>query len=182
MKELNGPNIRFGIIERDINEDGCRMGDFTSVFIVPKDVSEETIRLYAEILIGKGCRDFAFCGEDSDRWHNLFDDVDIQMSNCQEDYSDTWSINSIGDLPDELNICNENVFVFCEDETTVRKCHTVIVDAGYGFKVRYIGPEEIVAFTKNKVYSVLSIEKGMYRVLSELDEDYLIPPEACEEV
>jgi len=43
-------------------------------------------------------------------------------------------------------------------------------------KVKYIGTTETLAFEKGKVYDVLSIEKGWYRIMTELDEDYLFPP------
>jgi len=46
-------------------------------------------------------------------------------------------------------------------------------------KVRYIG-KPIVALDYDKDYSVVSIEKGWYRIMTELDEDYLFPPEAFE--
>ena len=46
-------------------------------------------------------------------------------------------------------------------------------------KVKYIGPD-YVTFTKNKIYEVLSIEKGWYRLMSEIDESYLLPPTVCE--
>ena len=42
-------------------------------------------------------------------------------------------------------------------------------------KVKYIG-NDTVAFDKEKVYEVLSIEKGWFRIMTELDEDYLFPP------
>ena len=48
-------------------------------------------------------------------------------------------------------------------------------------KVRYIGAD-YVTFIKNKVYDVLSVEKGWYRLMSEVDESYLLPPEVCEVV
>lgn len=48
-------------------------------------------------------------------------------------------------------------------------------------KVRYIGPDYIT-FIKNKSYEVLAIEKGYYRLMSELGETYLLPPEVCEKV
>lgn len=46
-------------------------------------------------------------------------------------------------------------------------------------KVKYIGPD-LVTMKKNKVYDVISIEKKWYRVMTELDDDYLVPPEAFE--
>ncbi len=46
-------------------------------------------------------------------------------------------------------------------------------------KVKYIG-DDIVAIDKDKSYDVMSIEKGWYRIMTELDEDYLFPPEVFE--
>ncbi len=45
-------------------------------------------------------------------------------------------------------------------------------------KVRYIADHETVALDRNKIYEVISIENGWYRIKTELDEDYLFPPEA----
>ena len=36
------------------------------------------------------------------------------------------------------------------------------------------------AFNEEDVYDVLSIEKGWYRIYTELDDDYLFPPEFFE--
>ncbi len=47
-------------------------------------------------------------------------------------------------------------------------------------KVRYIGVRDTLAFDRNKIYDVISIERGWYRIMTELDEDYLFPPEAFE--
>ena len=34
--------------------------------------------------------------------------------------------------------------------------------------------------THNKVYRVLSVEKGWYRIVDDTDEDYLYPPDEFE--
>lgn len=46
-------------------------------------------------------------------------------------------------------------------------------------KVKYIG-SELISIEKNKIYDVISIEKGWYRIMTELDETYLFPPELFE--
>ena len=46
-------------------------------------------------------------------------------------------------------------------------------------KVKYVG-SDIVGLDIGKIYDVISIENGWYRIMSELDEDYLFPPEAFE--
>ena len=48
-------------------------------------------------------------------------------------------------------------------------------------KVKYIGKEYLGrVFEKDKEYDVISIEKDWYRIMTELDEDYLFPPELFE--
>ena len=46
-------------------------------------------------------------------------------------------------------------------------------------KVRYIG-KDTLALVSGKTYSVISVEKGWYRIMTELEEDYLFPPNAFE--
>ena len=49
-------------------------------------------------------------------------------------------------------------------------------------RVRYIGGWDTLALKEGKVYDVMSVEKGWYRIMSELDEDYLFPPKLFEVV
>lgn len=46
-------------------------------------------------------------------------------------------------------------------------------------KVKYIGKSN-VSLTNGKVYDVLSVEKGWYRIIDDTDEDYLFSPEQFE--
>lgn len=49
-------------------------------------------------------------------------------------------------------------------------------------KIKYIGEKDLVALDRNKEYDVMSIEKGWFRIMTELDEDYLVHPSAFEVV
>ena len=40
-------------------------------------------------------------------------------------------------------------------------------------KVKYTGPDDFMALTHNQIYTVLSIEGGMYRILDDSGDDYL---------
>jgi hypothetical protein len=44
-------------------------------------------------------------------------------------------------------------------------------------KVKYIGQASTLAFDERKEYEVLGVEKGWFRIMTELEEDYLFPPE-----
>ena len=47
-------------------------------------------------------------------------------------------------------------------------------------KAKYLGKVDVLALEKGKVYDVMSVEKGWLRIMTELDEDYLFPPDQFE--
>ena len=49
-------------------------------------------------------------------------------------------------------------------------------------KVRYLGEDDPLGVLHNKTYDVVSIERGLYRIVDETNEDYLYFPELFEVV
>lgn len=47
-------------------------------------------------------------------------------------------------------------------------------------KVKYLGKTEFLVLTNNKIYDVISMEKGWYRIVDDSGEDYLYPPKYFE--
>ena len=47
-------------------------------------------------------------------------------------------------------------------------------------KAKWKGKTSSFMLTHNKVYDVISIENGWYRVVDDSDDDYLYPPEGFE--
>ncbi len=47
-------------------------------------------------------------------------------------------------------------------------------------KVKYMGETSPLELTHNKIYEVISIEKGWYRIVDDTGEDYLYPLENFE--
>ena len=43
-------------------------------------------------------------------------------------------------------------------------------------RVKYLGGWDTLALINGKVYDVISVERGWYRIMTELEEDYLFPP------
>lgn len=43
-------------------------------------------------------------------------------------------------------------------------------------KVKWKGKTEFLVLTHDKTYSVVSVEKGWYRIVDDSGEDYLYPP------
>lgn len=44
-------------------------------------------------------------------------------------------------------------------------------------KVKWSGETIFLELTKNKIYNVIAVEKGWYRLIDDSGEDYLYPPE-----
>ena len=49
-------------------------------------------------------------------------------------------------------------------------------------KVRCITPTRFLETTNSKIYDVLSVEKGWYRIVDDSGDDYLYPPQMFEVV
>lgn len=47
-------------------------------------------------------------------------------------------------------------------------------------KVRFTGEDDPLALLNSKVYEVVSVEVGWYRIIDETGESYLYPPELFE--
>lgn len=47
-------------------------------------------------------------------------------------------------------------------------------------KVKWNGETESLVLTSGKIYDVISIEKGWYRINDDSGEDYLYPPQQFE--
>lgn len=47
-------------------------------------------------------------------------------------------------------------------------------------KAKYTGETSPLELTHDKIYKVLSIEKGWYRIVDDSDDDYLYPPDEFE--
>lgn len=49
-------------------------------------------------------------------------------------------------------------------------------------KIRYAGHDSSLDLDPSRVYEVMSVEVGWYRIVDDSDEDYLYPPELFEVV
>lgn len=47
-------------------------------------------------------------------------------------------------------------------------------------KVKWLGKIDFLVLTNKKIYDVISIERGWYRIIDDSGEDYLYPPDMFE--
>ena len=51
-----------------------------------------------------------------------------------------------------------------------------------GIRARYLGETEFLVLTKGKIYDVVAVERGWYRIVDDSGEDYLYPSNLFERV
>ena len=49
-------------------------------------------------------------------------------------------------------------------------------------KIKYCGETSPLELKKGRIYDVIAIEKGWYRIVDDSGEDYLYPPQIFEQV
>lgn len=49
-------------------------------------------------------------------------------------------------------------------------------------KVKYVGSKVSISLTEGKIYQVISIESGWYRIIDDTGEDYLYSPDDFEAI
>lgn len=78
--------------------DGTLQGDIglaASCFVIAENTDDNaSVRRLALDLMNGGCRDFHFCGNRRDQWHNAFDCVDIERSSDGKDWALTCDYGS----------------------------------------------------------------------------------------
>ena len=47
-------------------------------------------------------------------------------------------------------------------------------------KVKWLGKTDFLVLTNNKIYDVISIERGWYRIIDDSGDNYLYPPDMFE--
>ena len=47
-------------------------------------------------------------------------------------------------------------------------------------KVKWLGKTDFLVLTNNKIYDVISIQRGWYRIIDDSGDDYLYPPDMFE--
>ncbi len=115
------PTIQLGTYEKYIEEELPDLKEFTVICVIAEAVPEAVIKRYASALMQAGCRDFGFCGAESEKWHQLFDEVDIDRTEDSKDISRTWTIIRDKDIPDALLISNEDVLILCDDQSLLQE-------------------------------------------------------------
>ena len=130
-------NISFGIFNRRIFDNRKNLRDLSNhtVIIVTDEIIDETlIKEIADVVLGKGCKNVAFCGTASDEWQRVFDQADREINGFNditgyEDFAVMWRFEDIDSLPDEVYTCWNEVLILCSNMSLIRECQNALSEA-----------------------------------------------------
>ena len=104
------------------------------MIIVADELEDESlIKSLAEEILARGCKNIALCGEASDVLQYIFDQKDREINGFNditgyEDFAVIRRFEDPGQLPEEIEMCWNEVLVLCGDMSLLRKCRTIIME------------------------------------------------------
>ena len=126
-------NITYGIIGRGIlgsNRNLRNLSNHTVIIACDDIMDESVIRETADVILTRGCKNVAFCGEASEDLRTIFNEEDLEI-NGYEDFAVMRGIEDIEDLAEEVSTCWNEVLILCSNMSLVKECQESLREAVY---------------------------------------------------
>ncbi len=130
-------NVTYEILGKRAFSSNRNYGDLSghTVIIITDDMAETTfIRNMADLILTRGCKNIAFCGEASEEWQDIFDRQDRDINGFNditgyEDFAVTRCFEDIEDLPAEIENCWNEVLILCGSRHVMQECREIVEEA-----------------------------------------------------
>ena len=127
-------NVTYGLLGTTVFANKKSLRDLSghTVIIVTDEIVDDTMsRAVADLILRRGCKNIAFCGESSEEMQEIFDQEDREINGFNditgyEDFAITRRFEDITDLPEEISMCWGDVLVLCSNMSLLRECQRVI--------------------------------------------------------
>ena len=129
-------NITFGIAGKAALGSGRKYRDLSNhtVIIVSDDIMDDNLmKETANIVLSRGCKNIAFCGESSDDWRRVFEEQDREINGFNDitgydDFAVMWGYEDIDDMAEGLSSCWNEVLILCSNRTLLSECKDALRD------------------------------------------------------
>jgi len=126
-------NVTFSLIGKRAIA-GKRLHDLSghTVIVIADELEDEAlIKGIADDILIRGCKNIAFCGKVSEEMQDIFDQEDRDINGFNdftgyEDFAVTRRFEDIEQLPEEIEMCWNEVIVLCGDMSLLRECRNII--------------------------------------------------------
>ena len=129
-------NVTYSLISKRAIA-GKRLHDLSSytVIIIADELEDEVIiKNIADDILTRGCKNIVFCGEASEEMQEIFDQEDREINGFNditgyEDFAVIRRFEDIEQLPEEIEMCWNEVLVICGDMSLLRDCQGIIEES-----------------------------------------------------
>lgn len=108
-----------------------------TVIVMADDYEDENIiRELADTILGRGCKNIAFCGSTSDQWQDIFSEEDRQLNGFNditgyEDFAVMWRFEDPEYLAAEVEGCWNEVLIICSNNALVKECRNILSESAW---------------------------------------------------
>ncbi len=127
-------NVTYGILGHAnlLGEKKFRdMSGYTVIIVSDDFVDDNSVRNVADIILKRGCKNIAFCGESSELIQEIVDQEDREVNGYNDvtgydDFAVTRKFEDIEDLSEEIEMCWGEVLILCTDIRILRECQDIV--------------------------------------------------------
>ncbi len=133
IDQTTNQNITFGLIGRRIlgnNRNLRDLSDYTVIIVSDEVMDESVIKETADVILTRGCKNIAFCGDASEDLRTVFNEKDTEI-NGYEDFAVMWGIEDVYSLADEVSVCWNEVLILCSSMSLIRECQEVLKESAF---------------------------------------------------
>ncbi len=133
IDQTTNQNITFGLIGRGIlgnNRNLRDLSDYTVIIVSDEVMDESVIKETADVILTRGCKNIAFCGDASEDLRTVFNEKDTEI-NGYEDFAVMWGIEDVYSLADEVSVCWNEILILCSSMSLVRECQEVLKESAF---------------------------------------------------
>jgi hypothetical protein len=124
FEKVTSQNITYGIVGRGVlgnNRNLRDLSNHTVILVADAVMDESVIRDTADVILTRGCKNVAFCGEAAEDLRNIFYEEDLEI-NGYEDFAVMWGIEDVDSLAEEVSNCWNEVLILCGNMSLVKEC------------------------------------------------------------
>ncbi len=117
-------NISFGMFGRGTlgsRKDLRDLSNHTVIVVADEIMDEFMVKAAADMILTRGCKNIAFCGEASEDLRTIFSEEDLEI-NGYEDFAVVWGIEEIEELAEEVSNCWNDVLILCGNMSVLKEC------------------------------------------------------------
>ncbi len=127
-------NVTYSILGRTLCAGRKNMRDLSgcTVIIITNEIVDDNLsRALADQILNGGCKNIVLSGECSEEMQAIFEQEDREINGFNdvtgyEDFAVIKRFEDLDELPEEIEMCWNEVIVLCSDRALLKECRRIV--------------------------------------------------------